>query len=506
MQQSSDKELAKRVKEARLRLWQRGDLVWKLDPTQRKLYDFFKANASKTVVVNASRRLGKSFFLIILALELCIQKPGAIVKYIQPETGMIRKNLNPDFEQMIQDCPLELRPRFMTQDNMWVFPNGSKIHLAGTDGKNYDKLRGGNADLCLVDEAGFCNDLKHIINSILTPLTTLTKGRIVLSSTTSTDPDHEFNEYMDAAEANNNLIRKTILDAVDDHKDELYPRITKEVVAGIVASYPKGMEDQSFRTEYLCEKVFNSTDSVLPEFSQEVQDDIIVEWPKPPFYDRYVSMDIGFKDLTVVLFAYWDFVNRVLVIEDEIVESGGPGFTTSILAKMVKDREAKLWTNPTTGELSEVYKRVSDNNLQVINDLAVDHKLYFLATEKHEKFTYINNLREMIEHREIKINPRCKTLITHMRGASWDKHKKDFKRNTTLGHHYDAVAALLYLSRNIEKNRNPFPSGYKYSLLGDSNNVHIRESGLKQQHQNAEYNKIKEMFARKSSYHRKNNK
>ena len=103
---------------------------------------------------------------------------------------------------MLEDCPLELRPVYKTQGNVWLFPNGSRINIAGTDGKNYNKLRGGNAHLCIVDEAGFCSDLKHIINSILIPLTTITKGRIVLSSTTPTEPDHEFNEYMEYAELN----------------------------------------------------------------------------------------------------------------------------------------------------------------------------------------------------------------------------------------------------------------------------------------------------------------
>lgn len=495
----------KQVLEARARLWNAGILTWKLDPTQLKLYEFYKSNASKTIVVNASRRLGKSFFLITLALEQCIKFPGSIVKYIQPETAMIRKNLNPDIEIMIQDCPLELRPKYMTQDNMWSFPNGSKIHLAGTDGQNYDKLRGGNAHLCLVDEAGYCSDLKKIINSILIPLTTLTKGRIILSSTTSTDPDHEFNEYMDGAEANGNLIRRTILDAVEEHRLDPMPRLTEEVVAGIVAGYPKGMKDQAFRTEYLCEKVFNSTDAVLPEWSKEVQDDCIINWPRPIYYDRYAGMDIGFGDLTVVLFAYWDFDHGVLVIEDEFV-GNGPELTTSILANKIKAKEKELWTNKITGEQDDVYKRVSDNNLIVINDLAVDHKLYFEATDKHDKMSWMQNLRTDIENRKIIVNPRCKVLISHMKSASWDKHKRDFKRHSD-GHHYDGVAALLYLHRNLQKTRNPYPTGYRHSLLGPMSNVFVRESGQKAEiTNNAEYLKIKELFTRKSSYNRRNNK
>lgn len=486
----------KTVLEARAKLWQMGIVVWKLDVTQKLLYDFYHHINHKVIVVNASRRLGKSFFLLTLALEQCLKFPKSIVKYIQPETGMIRKNLNPDFEQMLQDCPVEMRPKFHTQDNMWVFPNGSKIHLAGTDNGNYDKLRGGNAHLCLIDEAGFCTDLKHIINSILTPLTLLTKGRIVLSSTTPPTPDHEFNEYMEYAEKEGTLIRKTILDAVEDHKQELYPRITEEIVADILKAYPGGVENQAFKTEYLCQKIYNSSDSVIPEFTEEVQRDTIVEWPKPPFVNCYTAMDIGFTDLTVVLFGYWDYDNAVLVIQDEYVVNG-PTLTTSTLAEQIKKKEAELWTNKLTREFEAPYKRVSDNNLIVINDLTVDHGLYFQATDKHDKLSYVSLLRTMIENREVIINPRCKTLIMHMRTGTWDKSKKDFKRSAD-GGHYDALAALLYLSRNIDKTRNPYPNGYRHAQLGSSGNVFIRDSSPADV--NKEYQKLEKMFKRKSSF------
>lgn len=487
------------IKEARNRLWNAGELKWKLDATQRKLYDHFHSLNDKTIIVNASRRLGKSYYLLTLALEQCIKYPKSIVKYIQPTKDMIRENLNPDFEIMLDDCPLELRPVFKTLGNVWVFPNGSRINLAGTDGKNYNKLRGGNAHLCLVDEAGFCSDLKHIINSILIPTTTLTKGRIVLSSTTPPDPDHEFVKYMEHAEQTNTLIRKTILDAIEDGKAELNPRITEETVADIIKSLPGGVENQSFKTEYLCEVIFNSSDAVVPEFSKEVQEETIVEWPKPAFYDRYVSMDIGFEDLTVILFAIWDFDNSVLYVEDEIVLKGHD-VTSRNIAEKVAVTEKKLWMNRVTGEIEEPYMRISDNNLILLNDLSRDHGLYFTATDKHNKEAFINKLRNFVRDHRIIINPRCVTMISHLKSATWDKSRKSYKRSPDSGH-YDAVDALAYLVRNIDESRNPYPKGYKYSLIGPSHQVHIRDHELETgEHSNAEFNKLKKMFDRKSSF------
>ena len=165
---------------------------------------------------------------------------------------MVRMNIKPLMEDVFKDAPPTLRPVFKTQDNIYVFPNGSEIQLAGTDNGNHDKLRGGNAHLCLVDEAAFCSDLKYIINSILIPSTTLTKGKIVLSSTPPRTPNHEFVKYMEMGDQQGLGIKKTIWDAVEDSKDEPNPRITKEIVEDIIKNMPNGDKSDEFRTEYMC--------------------------------------------------------------------------------------------------------------------------------------------------------------------------------------------------------------------------------------------------------------
>ena len=71
------------IKEARHKLWNQGILYWKLDTTQRKLYDFYKGHKEKTTVINCSRRLGKSYMLIILAFEQALQHPKSIIKFLQ---------------------------------------------------------------------------------------------------------------------------------------------------------------------------------------------------------------------------------------------------------------------------------------------------------------------------------------------------------------------------------------------------------------------------------------
>jgi PBSX family phage terminase large subunit len=490
-----EKEIQKKARE---QLWREGILEWKLHPSQKDMYDFFHGKKDKTIIFNCSRRLGKSWLLLLIAIEVCLKKKST-VKFVLPETGWARKVIKPVMQKILEDCPNELIPTFKTQDNMYVFANGSEIQLAGTDNGNYEKLRGGDADLCLVDEAGFCSDLNHIISSILIPTTLLTKGRIILSSTTPDNPNHEFIQQMKMAASDKRMIVKTLYDGLEDSKRSDSPHITPEIIEEIILGIPGGVDSDAFKTEFLCQLISDSDKSVVPEFSRKEQD-IVCEWRMPNFCDKYVSMDIGFKDLTAVLFAYYDFENAVLVIQDEVIING-PELTTKKLADEIQIKESKLWTSHLTGEQDKPYLRVSDNNLLVINDLAKLHGIYFSPTEKQNKDAAINQVRMMIDEGQIKINPKCVHLIDHIKLATWGPNKKDYARVS--GHHYDALDAFIYLVRNISFTHNPFPKGYRYQGLGNRDNVFFKESTHEPTTDIEKH--LSKQFKPKTTYRRKTN-
>src|SRR5690606_7784556 len=109
----------------------------------------------------------------------------------------------------------------------------------------------------------------------------------------------------------------------------------------------------------------------------------------------------------------------------------------------------------------EPYKRVSDNNLVVINDLYMLHRIVFLPTQKHDKESQINQLRQLIRECKLIINPKCKVLIDHLKSATWDRNRKGFSRSKDKGH-FDAIDALIYFVRNVDISKNPYPKGYSF--------------------------------------------
>lgn len=432
------------------KLWGLGILHWKLEGVQKDLYNLFTNAKSKTIVWSCARRLGKSYALCCIAIEKCLKKPNCVVKFIAPTQKHVKMIILPLMKEILRDCPKELRPDFRTGDNMFRFQNGSEIQLAGTDAGHAETLRGGSSDLCIVDEAGFCDDLRYIIQSILIPTTTTTRGKIILSSTPPKLIDHEFVKYMEDAERKGNFVKKTIYDG-------LGTRITMDMVQEIIDELG-GESSPEFRREYKCELIRNEELSVIPEWDDDLEKEIVKEWERPPFFDIYVGGDIGSKDLTVFLFGYYDFRAGKMIIEDEIVMNGRK-MTTDALAMAIKEKEKFLYTHPETDEVQKPYIRVCDNDLILINDLHRLHNLDFIATPKDDAIAALNEMRILIKQKRMIIHPRCKVLISHLKYATWAKNKQTFSRSVEHGH-YDAVDALKYMCRSILQSKNPYPMNY----------------------------------------------
>jgi hypothetical protein len=437
-------------KKAIEKLWRAGELSWKLKGKQKDVYKALKEGNRDIDVILISRRFGKSFINCLLATEICIKNPDAIVKYACPTQKMVKQIIKPIMRTIFEDAPDEynITEIWKEADKEFVFPNGAKIQLAGADQGNIENLRGGYAHLCICDEAGFMDDLKYAVESVLMPTTDTVDGRLIMTSTPSyKDPNHEFHEhYVFPMEAEGSLIKYTLHDS---------PMVSDEKKIQIMNRYYGGSDNPQYRCEYLCEIPRSVETSIVPEFVDKEEEIVIDEYEVPPYRDYYVSMDVGFRDLTAVLFGYYDFNEATLYIMDEFIISG-LDVTTRNISNGIKDREL----------------RVMDNDLKFINDLASeDHRLTFIATEKHNKDSAISKVRTWITQGRIKIHKRCKHLIYHCKSAQWAttkngtltgkfKHIKDSPSGDLKGGHADALDALIYMVRNVHEGHNPYPDDY----------------------------------------------
>lgn len=450
---NKDKVLAK--EQAKNELWRRGYLRWKCHPVQAEMYDiFYAAEERANLVWVLARQSGKTWLLVFLGLEQAIKQPNSIIKFVTDTKDHAETILLPIFQEVLRDCPLDVKPEYNVKQYTFHFPNGSQIQLAGTDNKHYKKLRGQKAHLTLIDEAGFCNDLDQVYGSALFPTTTHTGGKNIMASTIPEQLDHLFFNYIETAQFEGVLTEKTIYDN---------PLLNEEKIDKI-ARKMGGKDSPGFRREYLNEIVKDASISVIPEFTKELEDEIAIPWVKPPFYDCYVSMDLGGKDLTAVLFGYYDFLKSKLIIEDEIImDFNKPGNNLEKLTQKIIEKEKELYYNEQIDELKKPYIRVSDINPIVTQEIVKYSKgsLFFSNAKKDDKDSALNHMRYLLGARQIIINPKCKTLLLHLKNVRWNSptNKEKFARSPDFGH-YDAVDALKYMIRAVQFGKNPYPPHY----------------------------------------------
>lgn len=431
--------------QARRLLWESGNVVdYILDANQKEIYTEYKKSKRKRHIAVFARQMGKSFGLLGIADQECRTRPGITVCYIAPRLNQAKKIVRSTFIDLHKTCPVDLRPKYMTQESAYVYPNGSRIEMSGFNAGEIEAMRGPKAHLIIVDECGFMTDLKYGLRSVLTPKLNSTKGSMLLCSTLPKSAAHEYWEFVKRAEFDGTLFKKDIFQC---------PRYTKEDIDGF-AEEMGGYDSIDFRREFLNEMITDQESAVFPEATEEKMMAIVAEHKRPAFYDSYIAMDIGFRDYTAVLFGYYDFLKAKFIVEDEVLLKGNK-VTTTAVATLVKQKEEELYnTKP-------VYLRVADNNNPIfLNDLAQDpHKLYFQPTQKDDKESAISKVRLMIQQEKLIINPRCKTLINHVKYATWNSKRSGFDRDLQNGH-FDAADALIYLIRNIHANKNPYPNSY----------------------------------------------
>lgn len=448
---------------ARQELWRRGDLRWKLHATQQKIYDLLKGK--RRYFLKCSRRLGKSYALLAIAAEFAIKTPGARISYAAPTAKDASQIVNDIAAHLFGDCPPEIKPEWFDAAKEFRFPhNGAIIRVAGVNAEHLENLRGRAAHIFILDECGSMSDLRYLIDSIVGPTLITTKGRMLLASTPPKSPGHDMTKVVADMEKRGEVSTFTLLDAPDSHIDyeekvEILERAGEnpEHIPGILAGKLRP-ETTSVLREYFCEFVTDAEMAVLPEFTAQARSEIVRVTPRQPYFFCYTAIDPGFTDKTGMLFAWYDYPNKILVIEDELLLSRA---TTDDIAYAIKDREQVLWG------AKQPQMRITDLDLRLIADLVQRHGLAFSPANRQDASGGIDIVRNMIRRRELAINPTCTNLIRQMTNATFNKKGTDFERSQEDAH-YDLVAALRILCRAVPRTLDPFPGWYGRSGFGTS--------------------------------------
>jgi hypothetical protein len=438
--------------------WNEGDLSYKFWPVQKRMAEILTSEGSLKKVLNCSRRLRKTTTALVKAIELGIKKERALIRFAAPTRDMLVTIIEPIMSMICQDAPEDLKPVWQSSGHHYLFPrNGSQLFVAGCDNlKTIGRLRGSAADLCVVDEAQEIVYLKYLVDDVLMPqLLGIDKarGNLWILFTPPKTPIHDCFTYAQEAKQEGCYAEFDIYEG--EYSDNVIDVFKKE--AG-------GEASTTWKREYLCQAVVDTNFSIVPEWKDEfVQEYIPDDFYK--FYHKYVGMDIGVRDKTVNIFGTYDFKKGKLYIQDEEWWSG-PQMTTQTVADGIKKKEKELWNDMKTN------LRISDNNnLILLQDLGLLHGIHFSPTTKDTLEAMVNDLRLWISRGSLIVSPKCTQLIGCLRYGVWNDKRVDWERSTVYGH-FDALAALMYLVRYVDKSTNPIP---KFLGVDEANTFINRE-------------------------------
>ena len=416
-------------------------LYTRLKPVQQQMLRAFYSATNRKTVIHSSRRLGKTYLLCVISAIYAINKPNAQIRYASTTQKAVRKMILPIFKEINLSLPLSHRGKWNGQEGAFIYANGSMIHVAGVNKGNADSLRGTAADLCLIDEASFVDDLKYLTESVLMPqLLTVPNSKLIMASSSPLSPAHEFVQYIQNSVVENSY-----------HSYDIYSGGYDEALIAEFCKEAGGKDSTTWRREYMNELIVDAEMSIIPEFNDDMIK-VIAPDRFNKFYHRYEAMDLGVRDKTICLFAYYDFKRAKLVIEDEF-EISGSSTTTLEIAKLIKKHRIHL-----------PYRAIADsNNPLLLNDLSLLHGVEYYATNKETLPAMINECRLLVGAGRLEVNPKCTQLTGCLKyGVYQDEKRKEFGRSGAYGH-YDALAALIYLVRNLDTHTNPIPRDLDYT-------------------------------------------
>lgn len=384
-----------------------------------------------------------------------MQNPGWVCRWCEPWKNQARDIVMPEMERIQKPFKKSQRFKYQVTDSVYIGPNGSRLYIRGVNEDRGESARGPTSNIIVADEFGSWREPEYTVNEVLRPQLMTTNGQFIFTSSPAENLAHPYYEHRDLAVREDRFLQKTIYD-----NESLTPEKIREIIAEV-----GGEHKAAWRREYLCEPVSDPERLVIPEYNED-QVQVPDDYPRPRHFDTYVGLDLGFNDNTAVLFGYWDFLKQELVIEDELVVRGKNSKEIVEEAKLIEER---LWG------AKKPYMRIGDNDRQQLYDMLTLCDYSVLPTRKDDKLAAINALRLRINAGKIKIKERCKKLRYQLKVGLWNQRKTDFERGDNVGH-LDAVDSLIYLHRNLNTTRNPFPANEGMSPETHWINPHVSGS------------------------------
>ena len=416
--------------QARQILWQQGQLSFLLHQGQLEIKNHLESldPSVREFIVLCSRRFGKSYLGIVLAIEKCLQNPKSRVAIIGPSYVHTQKIILPLLKNHVASSAPKGLFSHTKSEFTWKFTNGSELIISSFEGA-VETLRGQYLDLALLEESGLApsDEFEYIIKSVVFPTLLHSRGRIIHLTTPAVSPEHHFNSVLlPTLESKGHVIRRTIYDN---------PLLSEQDIQE-ACEQSGGENSAHWQREYLCNVVLDQSALVIPSFN----DSHVTNHELPPGARHWVSVDWGgVRDLTVWLLMAFDYrLKKVVVLSEQVFPPSTP---TNVVLEVIRGSELG------------VTSRFVDAPGQLLVDLSKAGYTCSLPV-KMDWMANLEGLNSAFHMGEVVIDPACKLLIKTLKKATFNRSRTDFERGIDIGH-ADALAALMYGWRMADRSEPP---------------------------------------------------
>jgi hypothetical protein len=419
--------------------WNKGNLRYKLHEAQKIIYDELASlpKQPRETTLLCSRRFGKSVLVVLLAIEECLRFPKENIFIYAPSLGHGIAIVDEKMELLLQDCPPGLVRR-IGSGRRWKVGKSNLI-IGGFDKVNVKRNKGLQARKIFTEEAceSDSDQFAYAVREVLSPLLLHSKGSMIHATTLPKDLNHSFvTRTVPSCKAANSLFIYTIGQnpLLDDEMRE----------QAIVDS--GGVHTAEYKRNYLCEFVREESTVVLPSFLRSKH---VHKLTAQTFSNWIVFGDSGgTRDKTFVAVGCYVFqLAKFLILEEKVYENNTSSLIIADgikdLLKVVPSEEVCDVCIDMPGQLLIDYRTVHGINVTLPNKSDFDSSINALEVAFSERFN------------SIMIDERCAFLINSCENGRFNKTRQSFERTESLGH-CDAIAALMYGWRMVDKVTNPF--------------------------------------------------
>jgi hypothetical protein len=452
-----------------------------LKHSQRLMWEILNAPSMPRLAMpflKWARRTGKTSCEVMDFEVYARTHPESIIRFAGPTQKQVISTIIPIWNKLLRDCPPDLRAKEKIREGCWVWPNGSRLYIAGTDDQSdVDKLRGPEAHRIYVDELGFHRcDLEELIDHVLSPQLNTTGGIMVLSTTppkSNTHPSRIFirrAQQFDDEFGRDFMFEKNILQGMEDGKNDPQPLFTPKDVRKFCKRMNPGADATEidlilagklpgsigWRREYMVELVTDDRIRVCPDFREAEHVKPIVG--KVPYATHYVLVDQGHaEDYFAALFCSHSFLEGKLYIE---AEWQARRRSTDQIISALRTQEELLWGGD--GEVRRSAAYDPRGGQQVTDMNKAGYRIAMASKSSGDIRVRADRVTVAVRSGMVQVSPNCRHLIAQMRDGIFEVSdsgkNEDYQRTDEEGHldHFEALGSGTSV---IDWRKNAMPVG-----------------------------------------------